>query len=98
MKAAVVQKPQSPIVIEDRPMHEPKSGEVLIRVHACGVCHSDLMVQQGLPTRWTKTPPPQARAFLWGAWTWGARHLFSRRAQEIWSATTPLACEIGRAH
>jgi D-arabinose 1-dehydrogenase-like Zn-dependent alcohol dehydrogenase len=48
MKAAVVQKPQSPIVIEDRPMHEPKSGEVLIRVHASGVCHSDLMVQQGL--------------------------------------------------
>ena len=43
MKAAVVQKPQSPIVIEDRPMHEPKSGEVLIRVHASGVCHSDLM-------------------------------------------------------
>ena len=42
MKAAVVQKPQSAIVIEDRPIPEPKSGEVLIRVHACGVCHSDL--------------------------------------------------------
>jgi D-arabinose 1-dehydrogenase-like Zn-dependent alcohol dehydrogenase len=48
MKAAVVRKPQSALVIEDRPIPEPKSGEVLIRVHACGVCHSDLMVQQGL--------------------------------------------------
>src|SRR5271157_6377892 len=48
MKAAVVQKPQSAIVIEERPIPEPKSGEVLIRVHACGVCHSDLNVLQGL--------------------------------------------------
>ena len=48
MKAAVIQKPQSAIVIEDRSIPEPKSGEVLIRVHACGVCHSDLMVQQGM--------------------------------------------------
>ncbi len=48
MKAAIVKEPKSPIVLEDRPIPEPKSGEVLIRVHACGVCHSDLMVQQGL--------------------------------------------------
>lgn len=48
MKAAVVRKPQSGIVIEDRPIPEPKSGEVLIRVYACGVCHSDLNVLQGL--------------------------------------------------
>ena len=48
MKAAVVQKAQSAIFIEDRPIPEPKAGEVLIRVHACGVCHSDLMVQQGM--------------------------------------------------
>ena len=48
MKAAVVQKPQSSIVFEDRPIPEPKSGEVLIRVHACGVCHSDLNVLLGL--------------------------------------------------
>ena len=48
MKAAVVREPKAPVVLEDRPVPEPKSGEVLIRVHACGVCHSDLMVQQGL--------------------------------------------------
>jgi alcohol dehydrogenase, propanol-preferring len=48
MKAAVVQKRQSSIVLEDRPVPEPKSGEVLIAVHACGVCHSDLNVLLGL--------------------------------------------------
>ena len=47
MKAAVVTKPQAPLTIEDRPVPQPKAGEVLIRVKACGICHSDLMVQQG---------------------------------------------------
>jgi alcohol dehydrogenase, propanol-preferring len=46
MKAAVVRKPND-LVIEDRPVPEPKAGEVLIRVHACGVCHSDLDLLQG---------------------------------------------------
>lgn len=41
MKAAVVRKPND-LVIEDRPVPEPKAGELVIRVHACGVCHSDL--------------------------------------------------------
>ena len=48
MKAAVVKQPNTPLVIEDRPRPEPKSGEVVIHVHACGVCHSDLMVLLGL--------------------------------------------------
>ena len=47
MKSAVVQKPNSGIVIEERPIPQPKTGEVLIKVHACGVCHSDLMVLLG---------------------------------------------------
>ena len=47
MKAVVIQKPNVPIVIEDRPIPQPKAGEVLIRVHACGVCHSDLNVLLG---------------------------------------------------
>jgi alcohol dehydrogenase len=47
MKAAVVTAPNVPIVIEDRSIPQPKAGEVLIKVHACGVCHSDLMVLLG---------------------------------------------------
>jgi len=37
----------APVVIEDRPIPQPKAGEVLIKVHACGVCHSDLGVILG---------------------------------------------------
>ncbi|MGC2108906.1 MAG: alcohol dehydrogenase catalytic domain-containing protein [Candidatus Korobacteraceae bacterium] len=46
MKTVVVKQPNS-IVIEDRPVPEPKAGEVVIRVRACGVCYSDLEVLRG---------------------------------------------------
>src|SRR5664279_911420 len=47
MKAAVVKQPNTGLVIEDRPVPEPQADQVLIRVHACGVCHSDLGVLTG---------------------------------------------------
>lgn len=47
MKAAIVEEPNAPIVIADRALPEPATGEVLIQVRACGICHGDLDVQQG---------------------------------------------------
>jgi alcohol dehydrogenase len=47
MKAVVAPKANAPVVIEDRPIPQPKAGEVLIKVRACGVCHSDLAVIEG---------------------------------------------------
>ena len=47
MKAAVLRGPKRKIEIEERKVPVPGYGEVLIRVHACGVCHGDLMVQNG---------------------------------------------------
>jgi D-arabinose 1-dehydrogenase-like Zn-dependent alcohol dehydrogenase len=47
MKAVVAPKVNAPVVIEDRPIPQPKAGEVLIKVHACGVCRSDLGVILG---------------------------------------------------
>ena len=47
MKAIVAPRVNAPVVIEDRPIPQPKAGEVLIKVHACGVCHSDLAVIEG---------------------------------------------------
>ncbi len=46
MKAAIVRKPND-FTIEERAIPEPKAGQVLIHVHACGVCHSDLEVLLG---------------------------------------------------
>ncbi len=48
MKAAVVKKPNTALSIEERPIPQPNAGQVVIRVHACGLCHSELMVLLGV--------------------------------------------------
>src|SRR5215468_4097094 len=47
MKAAVIKAPNSDVHIEERDGPSPRRGDVLIRIHACGVCHGDLMLQLG---------------------------------------------------
>ncbi|KAF2028803.1 alcohol dehydrogenase [Setomelanomma holmii] len=46
-RAVVIEKPGAPWAIKEIPVNQPKQGEVLIKVHACGVCHSDSFLQQG---------------------------------------------------
>ncbi|HEV8337862.1 MAG TPA: alcohol dehydrogenase catalytic domain-containing protein [Candidatus Polarisedimenticolia bacterium] len=48
MKAMVVRSPRSPMVPEDRPVRAPGPGEIRMKVHACGICHSDQLVTDGL--------------------------------------------------
>ncbi|MBE3111951.1 MAG: Zn-dependent alcohol dehydrogenase [Acidobacteria bacterium] len=48
MKAAVLYEPQTPLVVEDVDLEGPKHGEVLVKVAAAGVCHSDLSFMDGL--------------------------------------------------
>ena len=47
MKAAVVHEFGAPLEIEEVPIPEPKYGEVLIKVVANGVCHTDLHSAHG---------------------------------------------------
>ncbi len=47
MKAAVLSALGGPLIVEDIPTPAPKAGEVLVRVTACGVCHTDLHVLKG---------------------------------------------------
>ena len=47
MKAAVLRNVGESFVIEDIPRPEPRAGEVLVKVRACGVCHTDLHVVKG---------------------------------------------------
>ncbi|KAH6663222.1 putative alcohol dehydrogenase [Halenospora varia] len=46
-KAAVFEKKDAPFTLKDVPMKEPAQGEVLVKVIAVGVCHSDAGVQSG---------------------------------------------------
>jgi propanol-preferring alcohol dehydrogenase len=47
MKAAVLREIGKPLAIEDVLKPSPGAGEVLIRVEACGVCHSDVHLADG---------------------------------------------------
>jgi S-(hydroxymethyl)glutathione dehydrogenase/alcohol dehydrogenase len=41
IKAAVLSHINSPFQIETLDLAGPRSGEVLVKIAACGVCHSD---------------------------------------------------------
>jgi propanol-preferring alcohol dehydrogenase len=47
MKAAVLHEFKQPLAVEDVPRPQLGRGDVLIKVEACGVCHSDLHVAEG---------------------------------------------------
>src|SRR5690349_22969870 len=47
MSAAVLDRANGSMRIERIPIPEPRTGEALVRVRACGVCHTDLHVVKG---------------------------------------------------
>jgi S-(hydroxymethyl)glutathione dehydrogenase/alcohol dehydrogenase len=47
MRAAVIERPGEPIVIDELGLDEPRAGELRVRMLASGVCHSDLHVRDG---------------------------------------------------
>jgi propanol-preferring alcohol dehydrogenase len=47
MRAALLQAFGQPLALHDLPIPEPLADEVLLRVQACGVCHSDLHIVDG---------------------------------------------------
>jgi len=46
-RAAVAWEPKKPLVIEEVDVEGPKEGEVLLKVHASGVCHTDAFTLSG---------------------------------------------------
>lgn len=62
MKAWVLNKPAAvetrPLTLTDVHVPQPADDEVLVKVHACGICRTDLHVVEGeLPTRKSKVIP-----------------------------------------
>jgi S-(hydroxymethyl)glutathione dehydrogenase / alcohol dehydrogenase len=47
MRAAVLERFGEPLVVQEVELAEPRAGEVLVRLHACGVCHTDLYTASG---------------------------------------------------
>jgi D-arabinose 1-dehydrogenase-like Zn-dependent alcohol dehydrogenase len=47
MRVVQVAEPNGPFSLVERPVPDPKPGEVRIRVEACGICHSDMFAKTG---------------------------------------------------
>ena len=47
MKAVQVTSPGGPFEVVEKPVPTPADNEVLIKVQACGICHSDALVKDG---------------------------------------------------
>jgi S-(hydroxymethyl)glutathione dehydrogenase / alcohol dehydrogenase len=47
MRAAVLEEFGEPLAVQEVELAEPRAGEVLVRLHACGVCHTDLYTASG---------------------------------------------------
>ncbi|KAF2710251.1 alcohol dehydrogenase [Pleomassaria siparia CBS 279.74] len=46
-RAIVIEKPGAPWAIKQVPVNSPESGEVLVKVDACGICHTDCFMREG---------------------------------------------------
>jgi propanol-preferring alcohol dehydrogenase len=47
MRAMVLDRPNTPLVMRERPVPQPAAGQILIAIEACGVCRTDLHVVDG---------------------------------------------------
>jgi propanol-preferring alcohol dehydrogenase len=96
MKAAVLIHPapiaQKPFRIEDVPQPVPTTGQVLLKVRACGVCRTDLHIAEGeLPPRMQKvTPGHQIVGDVAGGAT--AELLLGTRVGVSWISGTDGTC------
>jgi S-(hydroxymethyl)glutathione dehydrogenase/alcohol dehydrogenase len=48
IRGAVLEQFGEPLVVQELELAGPKPGEVLVRLHACGVCHTDLYSASGV--------------------------------------------------
>ncbi len=48
MRAVQVSKPKGPLELVERDIPEPGPGQVRIKVKACGICHSDSLIKEGI--------------------------------------------------
>ncbi|HVV89089.1 MAG TPA: alcohol dehydrogenase catalytic domain-containing protein [Solirubrobacterales bacterium] len=47
IRAAVLEEFGQPLAVQEIDLAEPRAGEVLVRLEACGVCHTDLYTASG---------------------------------------------------
>src|SRR5437899_12010977 len=103
MKACMLRSPAAietnPLECTEVPMPQPKSGEVLVRVRACGVCRTDLHVIEGeLPPRKSPLiPGHQVVGVIEKRGEGAQRFAAGARVGVAWLHRTDGTCEYCRA-
>ena len=69
MRAAVLEEFDRPLVVQEVELAEPRAGEALVRLAACGVCHTDLYTASGAdPTDTCRASSATRARASWSAW------------------------------
>jgi len=103
MRAMVLheQKPaeERPLVLEDVPTPEPGPGQILIEVHTCGVCHTDLHIVEGdlLLHKQPIIPGHQIVGTVTAVGEGVTEHQVGQRVGVPWVHRTCGTCEFCRA-
>ena len=103
MKACVLRAPAAiqtnPLEFAEVPVPRPKKGEVLVRVHVCGVCRTDLHVVEGElpPGKSPVIPGHQAVGIIEKAGEGAARFPIGTRVGVPWLHRADGTCEYCRA-
>jgi alcohol dehydrogenase, propanol-preferring len=103
MKACLLRKPAhietNPLEFTDVPAPHPGQGEVLVRIHCCGVCRTDLHVIEGeLPPRKSPViPGHQVVGIVEKLGSGAAKSRASARVGIAWLHRTDGTCEYCRA-
>ena len=102
MKACLLRSPApvetNPLAFEDVAVPRPAKGEVLVRVHYCGVCRTDLHVIEGeLPPRKSPVIPGHQVVGVVEQLGEGAKLTVGARVGIAWLHRTDSTCEYCRA-
>ena len=103
MRACVIDSPApvetSPLRLREVPRPEPEANQVLIRVHACAVCRTDLHVIEGelAPRKYPVIPGHQAVGVVESTGGQASRIAPGTRAGVAWLHSTDGVCQYCKA-
>jgi D-arabinose 1-dehydrogenase-like Zn-dependent alcohol dehydrogenase len=98
MKAAQISKPGGNFEIVEREVPSPGPGEVRIKVEACGICHSDAMVKEGVwpGLQYPRIPGHEIAGIIDAVGTGVTRWKAGQRVGVGWAGGYDFQCESCR--
>lgn len=97
MRAAVIEALGQPLQLRELPVPEPGPGEVLVRIAASGVCHTDISIMDGewlmKRPRFPLVPGHEATGYVAGVGTGVTSHKEGDRVGVFWLNSACGICD-----